>query len=80
MVDYRQENAHCWSERDRASKRWGWDEQPDKLMAIDLEKGRIAWKSEQPIMPLTLAADGRRVVFHNGTAVVCLDQATGDEK
>lgn len=80
LVDYRQENTHCWSERDRASQRWGWDEQAGKLMAIDLTTGRCAWQKELPIMPLTLAADGDRVVFHNGTAVVCLDQATGDQK
>ena len=80
LVDYRQENAHCWSERDRASKRWGWDERPRRLMVIDAAGGQCLWQQERPVMPLTLTADGRRIVFHDGEAVVCLDQATGDEK
>jgi outer membrane protein assembly factor BamB len=81
LVDYRQEDAHCWTERDRASKRWGWDEKPRQLVVIDVatvEEG--LWRQQRKVMPLTLAADGRRVVFHDGDAVVCLDLSTGEEK
>ena len=31
------------------------------------------------MLPGTLAADARRVVFHDGERVVCLDRETGDE-
>ncbi|MBM4024785.1 MAG: methyltransferase domain-containing protein [Planctomycetes bacterium] len=80
LVDYREENAHCWTEQKRASSRWGWDERPRRLMALDAAGGQCLWQQTRGIMPLTLAADGQRVVFHDGDAVVCLDQMTGAEK
>lgn len=80
LVDYSQENAHCWSERERASRHWGWDERPRELMAIDAASGNRLWQQRRQVMPLTLAADGRRVVFHDGEAVVCLDQHTGKKQ
>jgi outer membrane protein assembly factor BamB len=80
LVDYRQEDAHCWSERNRASKRWAWDEKPRELMAIDAASGKELWHQRREVMPLTLAADGQRVVFHDGEAVVCLEQSTGEAR
>jgi outer membrane protein assembly factor BamB len=76
-VHYKQENAHCWAERDRASQRWGWDETIDALMAVNAGTGEILWKIESKIVPMSLAADGRRVVYHDGEAVVCIEQGTG---
>ena len=76
-VEYQQENANCWTERDRASKRWGWDETVDKLMAVEAATGKTLWQLDGKIVPLSLAADGRRVVYHDGEAVVCLEQSTG---
>lgn len=77
-VDYKQEHANCWTERDRASKRWGWDETVDELLAVDAKTGEILWKIESKIVPMSLAADGRRVVFHDGQEVVCLEHETGE--
>ena len=76
-VDYKQENANCWTERDRASKRWGWDATVDELMAVDAGTGNILWKHESRIVPMSLAADDQRVVFHDGEAVVCIEAGTG---
>ncbi len=78
-VDYKQENANCWTERDRASKRWGWDETVDELMAVDAGTGEILWKHESKIVPMSLAADAQRVVFHDGEAVVCIEAGTGNQ-
>jgi outer membrane protein assembly factor BamB len=78
-VNYEQENANCWVERDRASKRWGWDETIDKLMAVEAETGKVLWEHDSRIVPLSLAADGQRVVFHDGEAVVCMEAGTGDQ-
>ncbi len=78
-VDYKQENANCWTERDRASKRWGWDATIDELMAFDAGTGEILWKHESRIVPMSLAADDQRVVFHDGEAVVCIDVGTGNQ-
>ncbi|MGD8500468.1 MAG: PQQ-binding-like beta-propeller repeat protein, partial [Phycisphaerales bacterium] len=76
-VRYKQEHPNCWTERDRASKRWGWDETVDKLMALDSKTGDVLWSIESKIMPMSLAADGQRVVYHDGEAVVCTEHGTG---
>jgi len=78
-VEYQQENANCWTERDRASARWGWDETVDALMALDAGTGRLLWKIESKIVPMSLAADGQRVVYHDGEAVVCVEHGTGNK-
>ena len=78
-VDYKQENANCWTERDRASKRWGWDATVDELMAVDAGTGDVLWKHESRIVPMSLAADAQRVVFHDGEAVVCIEAGTGSQ-
>jgi len=78
-VAYQQENANCWTERDRASKRWGWDATIDELMAVDAGTGEILWKHESRIVPMSLAADDQRVVFHDGEAVVCIQAGTGSQ-
>lgn len=77
--DYQQEDAHCWAERDRASQRWGWDETVDKLVAVEAATGKCVWQLDSKIVPMSLAADGRRVVYHDGEAVVCLDQGSGEQ-
>jgi outer membrane protein assembly factor BamB/ubiquinone/menaquinone biosynthesis C-methylase UbiE len=78
-VDYKQENANCWTERDRASKRWGWDATIDELMAVDAGTGEILWKHMSRIVPMSLAADAQHVVFHDGEAVVCIEAGTGNQ-
>ena len=78
-VDYKQENANCWTERDRASKRWGWDGTVDELMAVDAGTGEILWKHESRIVPMSLAADAQHVVFHDGEAVVCIEAGNGSQ-
>jgi len=78
-VDYKQENANCWTERDRASKRWGWDATIDELIAVNAGTGEILWKHKSRIVPMSLAADDQRVVFHDGEAVVCIESGTGNQ-
>ncbi|MHC4325957.1 MAG: class I SAM-dependent methyltransferase, partial [Planctomycetota bacterium] len=56
-VDYKQEHPNCWTERDRASKRWGWDGTVDELMAVEADTGEVLWKHESKIVPMSLAAD-----------------------
>ncbi|MHC4300354.1 MAG: outer membrane protein assembly factor BamB family protein [Planctomycetota bacterium] len=77
-VDYKQEDPHCWSERNRASERWGWDETVDQLRAIDAETGKLLWKVDSKMVPMSLAADAERVVYHDGEAVVCFARSTGE--
>ncbi len=56
-----------------------WDEKPRRIVAIDADGGRTLWSKSSPVLPVTLAADGKRVVFHDGRAVVALDLKNGHE-
>ena len=80
-VDYRQQNANCWTERARASKKWAWS--PDRgdrvVKAMRADSGKLLWKRQMPVAPMTLAADGRVVCLYDGGAVVALDRNTGKD-
>ena len=80
-VDYRQQNANCWTERGRASKKWGWtrDRGARVVKAIRADSGKLLWKRPMPVAPMTLAADAKMVCLYDGTAVVALDRSTGKD-
>jgi len=59
------------------SEQWAWDASPRSLVAADADTGRVLWKKTTPVVPLTLTADARRVLYHNGKSIVCLDRASG---
>jgi outer membrane protein assembly factor BamB len=56
-----------------------WNKQPRQIMAISAGSGEVLWTAESRVLPVTLAADGRCVFFHDSRSVVCLDRKTGDE-
>jgi outer membrane protein assembly factor BamB len=56
-----------------------WDEAKRKVTAVRADTGEVLWTSEQRVLPTTLAADAKRVAFHDGESVVCLDRTTGNE-
>ncbi|MFO8012583.1 MAG: PQQ-binding-like beta-propeller repeat protein, partial [Phycisphaerae bacterium] len=60
------------------NKDW-WRMTPRRLFAVDAATGTVRWEHETPILPVTLAAGGEGVFFHDGESVVCLDRATGKE-
>jgi len=47
------------------------------LGAFDAASGRPLWEQAGPVIPLTLAADAHQVYYHNGSAIVALERATG---
>ncbi|NQT86607.1 PQQ-binding-like beta-propeller repeat protein [bacterium] len=53
------------------------------IMAVRAETGEALWQWDEPedarLMPVTLAAAGKRVYFEAGQSVVCLDLGTGKE-
>jgi outer membrane protein assembly factor BamB len=55
-----------------------WDEQPRRIVALDAESGVVLWSKSWRILPGTLAVDGQRVFFHDGSGVICLDRSSGD--
>ena len=49
-----------------------------RLVAVDPDTGRTLWEhATAMILPLTLAADGMQVVYHDGKSIESLDLKTG---
>ncbi|NOY82551.1 MAG: PQQ-binding-like beta-propeller repeat protein [Kiritimatiellaeota bacterium] len=49
-----------------------------RLVALDPRTGELLWQHpEAVILPLTLAADGKQVVYHDGKTIKSLDLRTG---
>jgi len=56
-----------------------WDEAERKLTAVRADTGKVLWTLRTRVLPLTLSADAKHVVFHDGQSVVCLDRKTGKQ-
>lgn len=57
---------------------YSYAEGPRRIVAIDAQKGEILWSSPQKnVLPVTLTADGKRVLFNDGERIVALDRKTG---
>ncbi|MHC4752028.1 MAG: outer membrane protein assembly factor BamB family protein, partial [Planctomycetota bacterium] len=54
-----------------------WTQAPRKIMAIDPDSGQVIWQKESGLVSLSLAADGQRVLFHDGEKIQCLNMRTG---
>jgi len=65
-------------EKARVARDWPWDEENRRIVAIQADTGKGLWQKEYPVVPLTLAADGERVAFHDGETIVCLDRRSGE--
>ena len=60
-----------------SSKTYG--EYPKVIMAVDAATGTVLWQHTTPVLPMTLAADNRRVYFHGGEKICGLDRKTGEK-
>ncbi len=76
--DFRPEDVGIGTERDRVMRDWPWDEKPRQIMAVEAASGKVLWKKEHRVVPLTLAADGRRAYFHDGECLAAVDRRTGE--
>jgi outer membrane protein assembly factor BamB len=74
---YRQEFSYVWDNTNHANKDWAWDGQKRHIVAVDVESGKVLWKRETTVAPLTLAADAQRVYLHDGERLVSLDRSNG---
>ena len=54
------------------------NEEPRVLMAFDIATGQQLWAKQTKVSPLTMAADGDNVFFHDGEKVVGVNQKTGN--
>jgi outer membrane protein assembly factor BamB len=69
------------SDQKRVQDEYEWDKKPRMLVAVDANTGKLLWKKENTLIaPITLASDGRRVVYYNGDQLVCLDAKSGDQR
>lgn len=55
-----------------------WTEAPRTIVAIEADSGEVLWKRESVLVSMSLAADSRRVLFHDGERIQCLDRRTGE--
>jgi outer membrane protein assembly factor BamB len=67
------------SDQKRVETEYNWDQRPRRLLALDPGTGTVLWRAEGLIAPLTAAADGKRVVHHDGERIRCRDAKTGEE-
>ena len=56
-----------------------WEVADRRLLAVRADTGEVLWRKEHKVLPLTLAADAKRVYFHDGQKALCLDRKKGDE-
>ena len=54
-----------------------WSEAPRTVMAVEAESGKVLWEKKSKVVSMSLAADGQRVLFHDGERIQCLDRASG---
>lgn len=67
-------------DQQRVANEYEWDHKPRVLMALNADTGRVLWKKEGLIAPITTSCDGKRLAYYDGDKVICLDPATGREK
>ncbi len=68
------------SDQKRVETEFNWDGKPRVLHAIAADTGKVLWKKEDRIAPITLSLDDKRAVYYNGDGLACLDIKTGETK
>ncbi|MHC4371588.1 MAG: outer membrane protein assembly factor BamB family protein, partial [Planctomycetota bacterium] len=62
-----------------AGRNWPWDKKKRNLMVFDDATGKRLWQKSATVAPLTLAVGAKGLMFYDGTSVVALDKADGNE-
>lgn len=73
LPDWRRVSTYVWENTRQANPGWGWQGGRRKILAYSSRSGEMLWKVETPVAPCSLCADGKRLVFHDGGKLVCLD-------
>jgi outer membrane protein assembly factor BamB len=68
------------NDQGRVAQEYEWDRKPRVLMAINPDTGKLLWKKEGLVAPITTSCDGKRLAYYDGDKIVCLDPATGAAK
>ena len=84
LIDPDQENPGGWDpdkpkigEIKSQARTKPYDEHPRKLMAVGAVSSDVLWESTDDVLPLTLTVDERRVVYHDGESIICLNRSDG---
>ncbi len=56
-----------------------WEVAERRLLAVRADTGQVVWQKEHKVLPMTLAADAKRVYFHDGEKALCLDRKKGSK-
>jgi outer membrane protein assembly factor BamB len=56
-----------------------WELEERRLMALKADSGKVLWRKDTKILPITLAADTKGVYLHDGEKLIGLDRTTGRE-
>jgi len=76
---YRQKFPYVWDNSRHANTDWAWDENPRHVCAVEADTGKVLWKKDAAVAPMTLTADAQGVYFHDGQKLICLNRSTGDQ-
>ena len=71
--------AHNVGDQGRVAREFAWNEMPREVVAVEASTGKVLWKKKTRVAPITLTSDIKRVTFHDGEKIVCLDKKTGDQ-
>ncbi len=77
LPDWRRQDTYVWANSRRANPDWGWQGRSRTILAYDAHSGRALWQVNAPVAPCSLAADAKRLVFHDGEKLICLDRGNG---
>jgi outer membrane protein assembly factor BamB len=87
LVDPNEKNPGGWEqEKEKVgeiksqARTQAYKEHPRKLMAVDAASGDVRWQSTGGVLPLTLTVDDRRVIYHDGESIVCLNRDDGTRR
>jgi outer membrane protein assembly factor BamB len=79
LPDWRRKDTYVWANSNRANPDWGWDGKTQKILAYKAGSGDRLWQIEVPVAPCSLAVNAKRIVFHDGQKLVCLDRRNGNK-
>lgn len=63
----------------RVATEFVWNEKPRDIAAYNAATGKRLWSHTSKVAPLTLCANDKRVIFHDGDKIVCLDPKSGKQ-
>jgi outer membrane protein assembly factor BamB len=73
-------STYVWDNFTWAKDEWGWSKKEAKIMAIDMDGGKVLWENKtHPVAPLSLSADSKAVYFYDGAKMICINRKNGQE-